>query len=416
MSRPLRIGVDARLTSAEGGVGSFVIGLASGLSRLEGDEEYLFLTTPEHESWLQPYLTGRCRAINTRRRPSLTGALRRFAGNHARPLAEALGNWPPLAGSSTIRIPSSDGSVESAGVDVMHLTSQYGFFTEVPTIYHPHDLQHLHLPQYFTPRNRAKREIYYRGLCAQARLIAVSSAWTKTDLITQYGLPPCKISIVPLAPLLSEYPTPNDAALARTRSHFSLPERFVFYPAQTWPHKNHLALIDAIALLKQEGLPVSFVSSGKKTEFWPDIKCRAEQLGVANQVKFLGYVSALELQCLYQLSRCVVIPTKFEAASFPLWEAFLAGVPAACSTVTALPEQAGDAALLFNPDSTAEIADALRSLWSDESLRANLVERGRENVSRLSWERTARIFRAYYRHIGGRSLSEDDVSLLAETR
>ena len=187
-------------------MGSFVIGLAGGLSRLDGDEEYLFLTSPGHETWLQPYLTGRLPRDKRSHRPSPTGAWKRFAGNHARPLTEALGNWAARAGRSTIRIPSSDGSVESAGVDVMHLTSQYGFFTSVPTIYHPHDLQHLHLPQYFTPRNRAKREVYYRGLCGQAQLIAVSSAWTKTDLVTQYGLPSEKIAIVPLAPLLSRIP------------------------------------------------------------------------------------------------------------------------------------------------------------------------------------------------------------------
>ena len=124
-------------------------------------------------------------------------------------------------------------------------------------------------------------------------------------------------------------------------------------------------------------------------------------------------MSPLELQCLYRLSRGVVIPTKFEAASFPLWEAFLARVPAACSTVTSLPEQAGDAALSFDPDSSDEIANALRSLWSDKVLRAKLIDRGRENVSRLSWEQTARIFRAHYRHIGGRKLSEEDLCLLA---
>ena len=116
---------------------------------------------------------------------------------------------------------------------------------------------------------------------------------------------------------------------------------------------------------------------------------------------------------MYRLCRCVVIPTKFEAASGPLWEAFAAGVPAACSNVTSLPDQAGDAALLFDPCQPEEIAGAIHQLWRDEALRRSLVERGKRNVARFTWERTARIFRAHYRRIANRCLSEEDHTLLA---
>jgi glycosyltransferase involved in cell wall biosynthesis len=179
------------------------------------------------------------------------------------------------------------------------------------------------------------------------------------------------------------------------------------------PHKNHFNLVEALALLRRKGLVVPFVSTGEKTEFHATIEERARQLGVEAQIRFLGFVSALELQCIYRLSRCVVIPTKFELASFPLWEAFLAGSPAAWSAVTSLPEQAGDAALLFDPDQPEEIATSLRSLWTDEALRHELVERGKDNVSRLSWERTARTFRALYRRVAGQVLDPGDHGLLA---
>jgi glycosyltransferase involved in cell wall biosynthesis len=316
---------------------------------------------------------------------------------------------------SSIEIPYSDGSIEREEVEVMHFTQQWGFLTELPTIYHPHDLQHLHYPEYFDRVEFEKRELYYQGLCAQAAVVAVSSNWTKNDLIRAYGLPSEKIQVVPLAPLLGAYAEPEASDIARVRERFDLPESgFAFYPAQTWPHKNHLTLLDALAQLKREGLEVPFVSSGFKTDFCATIEHRARELGIDDQVSFLGFVSALELQCLYRSSRCVVIPTKFEAASFPLWEAFLAGAPAACSTVTSLPEQAGDAALLFDPDEPEEIAAAIRSLWTDDSLCDTLVRRGRENVSQLSWARTARIFRALYRKTAGQELAATDRELLAE--
>ena len=110
-----------------------------------------------------------------------------------------------------------------------------------------------------------------------------------------------------------------------------------------------------------------------------------------------------------------MIPTKFEAASFPLWEAFSAGVAAASSNVTSLPEQAGDAALLFDPDSLDDMAAAIDRLWNDSALRRLLIERGRARVDAFRWDRTARTFRAHYRRLAGRPLSHEDQSLVAST-
>jgi glycosyltransferase involved in cell wall biosynthesis len=397
-----------------------VVGLASGLSRLEDDEEFVFLPFHGYEDWLRPYLKGACRLISPPQGPSGTKAfIERHLPHRVTQLAKRHGilepDPQPDEEPQVLEIPHSDGSIEREGVEVMHLTYQFGFRTDVPTIYHPHDLQHLHYPHYFDPLEFEMRELYYRGLCAQATVVAVSSNWTKNDLIGSYGLSADKIQVVPLAPLLSAYAEPDAADIATVSAKFGLPESgFAFYPAQTWPHKNHLMLLEALAELKRDGLEVPLVCSGVQTEFYARIDDRAHELGIDDQVSFLGYVSSLELQCLYRLSRCVVIPTKFEAASFPLWEAFLAGAPAACSTVTSLPEQAGDAALLFDPDDPEEIAAAVRSLWADETLRDTLVTRGHEKVARLSWTRTARIFRALYRKTAGRELGSEDRVLLAE--
>jgi len=103
-----------------------------------------------------------------------------------------------------------------------------------------------------------------------------------------------------------------------------------------------------------------------------------------------------------------VIPTKFEAGSFPVWEAFSAGVPVACSNITSLPEQAGEAALLFSPDRHDEIADAVRRLWTDEDLRKNLIGLAKSKISNLSWEKTARLFRSQYRMLSGKPEFQED--------
>ena len=411
--RPLRVCLDARLESGvSGGTEQVVIGMASGLSQLtEGDEEYLFLASRGRDAWITPYIGGNCKLLDA---PSVQSPKNRAVLDRIPGCRAAWDQFSPiLFGAMSFKGPVSDGTIENAGVDVMHFLLQRGFITSVPTIYHPHDLQHIHLAEFFTPRARMGRDILFRTLCQQAATVSVTATWGKQDLVRQYGLPEAKVQVVPLAPSNEAYPVPAEKDLASVRAKYSLQDPFVFYPAQTFPHKNHLALLDALALLRdRKGLVIPFVSSGRCNSFYPRIEKHIKELRLGSQVQFLGFVSPLELQCLYRLCRCVVIPTRFEAASFPVWDAFLAGTPVACSNVTSLPQQVGDAALVFDPEDTQAIANAIERLWTDQTLCRELIERGRTNVARFSWNRTARQFRAHYRRIAGRPMSDEDRRLL----
>ena len=366
----LRICLDARLIDgALGGVQQQIIGLASGLSTLtDGAEEYLFLSYVQGNEWLQPYLHGSCKMLYCSELPEPVSQLswkRQLTIKY--PFLQTLWHHlKSLRGKQIIKLVTSDGTIEQAKVDVMHFTKQLAFLTQVPSLYEPHDLQHLHLPQFFTPLQLMDREVQYRAFCNQARLVLAMTSWGKQDLIQQYKLPPEKIAIIPRPPVLSAYPAPTHEDLLTTRQKFTLPDTFIFYPAQTWPHKNHLALLKALAILRDQfGLIVPLVSSGKQNEFFPKIQNYIHQLQLMQQVQFLGFVTPLELQSLYRLSQCMVFPSKFEGWGLPLVEAFLAETPVTCSNVTSLPQLAGDAALLFNPDQPLEIAAAIHRLWID---------------------------------------------------
>jgi glycosyltransferase involved in cell wall biosynthesis len=139
-------------------------------------------------------------------------------------------------------------------------------------------------------------------------------------------------------------------------------------------------------------------------------------LNLDNDVFFVGHVSPAELHGLYKLARAVVYPSRFEGWGLPVLEAFEAGVPIACASVTSLSEQAGDAAVLFDPEETRDIADAIRVVWSDQQRRDELVAKGRKRASGISWSRTARTFRALYRSLARRLLSDEDRSLLVAAR
>ena len=260
------------------------------------------------------------------------------------------------------------------------------------------------------------RERTYRTLCAQAAVVAAASDWVRRDLVAWYHLDADKVRVIPLASPVHAYPEPSDADVERLRDSLDLPEAFILYPAQTWPHKNHLALLRALDILRRrEGLEIPLVCSGQTTPYLSTLEEQVDGSGLTGLVRFVGFLSPIELVGLYRLCRAVVVPTLFEAGSFPVLEAFTMGAPVACSNVTSLPEQVGDAAILFDPRSPEEIATAVRRLWIDPVLRRRLIESGHEQIRSRTWLATARAFRAHYRRLAGRELPEEDLELIRRT-
>jgi glycosyltransferase involved in cell wall biosynthesis len=403
---PLRVCIDARLGEGQfGGVEQVVIGLAAALSRLEdGDEEYLFLTYPEQDDWISGYLGGPCRPLHTRRS---------YLNRRSRALGRGLIERLPRAGVK-FAVRPSDGTAERAGVDVMHFPIQDAFTTEIPSIYQPHDLQHLHLPELFSSWERARREVIYRTHCERARLVVAMTSWGRRDFVERYALPPDRVTVVPGGSVLREYPAPTPEDLDRLRARLELPESFLLYPAQTWPHKNHERLLEALARIREEsGLTIPLVCPGKQTRHYRRIRELVEGLGLTDATSFPGFVSSLELRGLYELAAALVFPSRFEGWGLPVCEAFDAGLPVASSTATGLPDVVGDAGLLFDPDDLAEMAGQLQRLWTDAELRESLRERGRQRAAEFSIDHTARLFRAHYRQVGDRALTEEDRILLA---
>ena len=138
------------------------------------------------------------------------------------------------------------------------------------------------------------------------------------------------------------------------------------------------------------------------------------ELGLEEQVRFLGFVPGEDLRALYQAAACVVVPSLFEANSLPIFEAWAEGTPVASSNVTALPEQVADAGLLFDPNDPVAIGEAIARIVSDDALAADLVAKGKRRLSDFDWARTARAYRAVYRKAAGRPLSGEDRALLAQ--
>lgn len=410
----MRVCIDARIADGvPGGVQQALIGLASGLSALtDGAEEYRFLVHRGASGWLEPHLSHRC-GLLALEPPAPRGGWRAAVRTIVpRELLDRAVR--AVAARRPIRVPRSDGSVEAAGVDVMHFALQHGFETRIPSIYVPHDLQHRHHPELFTRYELRWREAYYPFLARQAAQVVALTRTGKQDIVSWLGVPPGRVAVIGWAPVLDAYAHLDDRALETIRSRLGLHGDYALYPAQTFRHKNHAALLEALALLRKRGVRVPLVCPGRLGDAFPQVARSVERLGLGDQVRFLGFVAAPEMQALYRFARLMVFPSLFEGFGMPLQEAFRAGVPVVCSNAAALPEVAGDAAVLFDPRQPAAIADAVWRVWSDRELAVELVERGRRRAAGRTWTDVARAYRALYRLVGGRPLDAVDRALLRD--
>lgn len=432
----LRIAINAQLMP-DGGAGgtTTVLRALTALAHLEdGAEEYVFIGPHDAPEWLRSLLPPGQQIVRGPANPGrrierlepfkrALGPLRPAARNIKRML-----NAPAalaMAGGMSARATpkhfppaiTPDSFYESLGCDVIHFPFQSFEPCGVPSVYNPHDLQHLHHPEFFTPAQIARRESLYPAACRAAHTVVVASQFVKRDLVERYGIASDKVQVIPWAP-----PPLPDFAPATSVNNFSTlkgkyglsDQPFVLYPAMTWEHKNHIRLIEALARLRdREALELRLVCTGYKTDFWPRIKRRMSELGIGEGVRFLGLVPREDLSALYRAAQFIFIPTLFEAASAPVFEAWQHDAPVACSSVTALPEQAAGAALLFDPFSVEEIARALARMATDNNLRDELRQRGARRLADFSLERTAKAYRAVYRRAAGRALNEEDRWLLS---
>jgi glycosyltransferase involved in cell wall biosynthesis len=276
---------------------------------------------------------------------------------------------------------------------------QSAFRTAVPFIYQPHDLQHVHCPQYFSRGEIAWREKTYRTFCAEAAAIVVMTEWGKRDLVRQFAIAPEKVSVIPWAPLLERLPIPDSTSFEAIRRKYALRDEFALYPAQTWEHKNHINLLRALAQLKSRGIRVRLVCTGLRNHYYENIEQETRRLKIEDRVCFLDFVPVDEMKALYRMCRAVVFPSRFEGWGIPITDAMYAGAPVVCSDLEVLRDQTGDAALTFDPEDIDAMADAIAPVWQDNALRAELARRGKERVRRFTWAATADAYRALYQRV-----------------
>lgn len=254
----------------------------------------------------------------------------------------------------------------------------------VPALAAIHDLMHRYEPQFPEVSARGRsiyRDHYFKDLCATARGILMNSELGKKHVHESYGVGSDRLFVLPYVPPAYLYRSQPSADFD---AKYQLPERFLFYPARFWQHKNHLGLLDAVSEARRQVGDIQLVLAGSLTNEYPAISRRVGQLGLQKSVHFVGYVPDNDLAEFYRRSRALIFPTFFGPTNIPLLEAFAIGCPVAVSRIYGMPEQVQGAALLFDPHSVEEMADCIRRLWCDDQLCEQLIARGKRRSE--DWE------------------------------
>ena len=258
----------------------------------------------------------------------------------------------------------------------------------VPSVVTIHDLTFMVLPDRFLPAKRRYLETFTRLTVRVARHIIADSEHTRGDVIRLLGVPPERVSAVPLG-VTQHFQPPDPAALADFRVRHDLPEQYLLYLGTLEPRKNLVTLVHAYARLRQRGLDWPLVLAGGKGWLYEDVFAAVERLGLNAHVRFPGYVSYEEQPLWYGGAAVFVYPSTYEGFGLPVLEAMACGAPVVTSTASSLPEAAGDAALLVDCRDEEALAATLERLAGDAALRDDLRRRGLARAALFPWSRTA---------------------------
>jgi glycosyltransferase involved in cell wall biosynthesis len=369
----MNIGILTITNKESGGVYQYTLALLEAIKRSGEQFNYIQITTEKF-----PKVLSNCIVLKTRNSGLLLKAKLVLYSS----LGIKIGN---LFGSNNLSELKNIDCIVSPTVTLLLSCMQRPYIVTI------HDFQYKYYPQFFTLWERFLINITYRT-GKKSKIVVCESNFVKNDLINFLSIKNDKIRVLPSPPFFyTERSEIQADLLSSVQDKYDLPSKYLFYPSQFWFHKNHIKLVQALKLLKEEyGFCIPLVLVGSKNNNFGNTMNEIKRLEIEDQVKYLGYVPDGDLRCLYKLATALIVPTLFESVSLPIWEAFYFGCPVVSSNVCALPEQVGDAGLLFDPNNAGDIAEKIYMIWSDGKLRQELVGKGNERVKDLTLKNYAR--------------------------
>lgn len=368
----MKIGIDARLIHYQRmGIGQYTLRLTQALVALDRDNQYLLLQSRKDSACLAT-------APNVSRHSLWTPPHNRYEQ-----LTLPLELWP-------------------LGLDILHCPDFIPpFRASCRSVITVHDVAFLRFPGLLT----SESERYYgqidRAVQAAAHVIAVSES-TKRDLQDMLSAPPEKITVVYEAAGPAFAPVEDEALLADARRRYEIVAPYILFVGTIEPRKNIPIMLQAYGALRDEwqkqgrGEPPQLVIAGQKGWLYQNVYEVCAELGLEKAVRFLGPVASEDLPALYTGALFFVLPSLYEGFGLPVLEAMSCGTAVIASNTSSLPEVAGDAALLVDPQDVVGLTAAMLRLAANQSLRRELRARGLAQAARFSWTRAAKETLAVY--------------------
>lgn len=377
-----------------GGIESYVIGIIEALlDNAPWVRRLILLTREENDELFRSFQCERCSVI-LQNRPILNG----------KPItnwAQALATHPEESTHLLHQFQQDKlRLLQRERADVVHFPggALNPMRLNLPAVLTLHDLQHRRFPHYFTDAERRNRETYWIESARCANAVVTSSDFTAADMAHQLELSPNKLFVATPAVRRMFHDPPHPDVVNTVRHKLQGVSRFLLYPAAPFAHKNHQRLLKAFASIRHDDGELSkthliLTGGGQAESNLPQMVVAME---LQDRVHLMGRVSDAELRALYSLATGMIFPSEYEGCGLPLIEAMAAGCPVAASNIASIPEIVGDAAVLFDPSSEAAIADAMRDLVTNESLRHDHAMRGHERAGQYTTARFAQQLKGAY--------------------
>jgi glycosyltransferase involved in cell wall biosynthesis len=396
----VRIGFNALCISPDykGGVNSFVFGLIDAFARVGGVHEFVIFVNPPSRLMFEKYKAcSHFRIIETNE----AGNWQLYRAYHRVPWQVRYRLPMPVNKLLTGRCARM--IEREADVHFVPFCPPPLFpFPRVPTLYSIHDIQHMHYPEFFTPRQLLERKLGFGRCIAHATTVQASSRYMLRDFLEYFPtLKEEQVCVIREGVDIGTFAEPG--AVSDVKAKYRLPAAFLFYPAQLWHHKNHLTVLRALRRLHDRNIEIPLVLTGARYEASQNIFDFIEQSALASQVFYLGLVPFDDLVALYQAARLLITAVLYESSSIPILEAAAAGTAIIASRTPPNQELAEHLEMqLFSPTDDADLADLLASAWNNEALIARQVKANKAGIRRFSWDNAARDYLKALESIGAR--------------
>jgi glycosyltransferase involved in cell wall biosynthesis len=276
-------------------------------------------------------------------------------------------------------------------IDIFHATFIPPPLSPTEYVFTLHDLTSFHSPEFYHPsiRWRLNRAIS-RGL-SKARLVLCVSHCVRDMVRETFKVPPERLAVVHHGVSDNFRPVPLDEAKQVLLREYGIMRPYLLFVGQLKARKNILRILEAFSRFRGETKSgVILLLVGRRGQTAEGIDECVSRFKLTNAVIEVGHVMTEHLPALYSAAEMLVFPSLFEGFGFPVLEAMACNTPVITSNVSALPEVAGDSAILVNPFSIEDIADAIYRIYSSAQLRQSLREKGLARAKHFSWARTAR--------------------------